>query len=52
MMETIQGYKDTDTEPKIQSNTWVVVADILRMFFLLNKMISFMMSMNTKKGQH
>ena len=49
MIETIQGYKDTSTEPKIQSNTWVVVADILRMFFSLNKMISFMMSMNTTK---
>ena len=49
MIEIIQEYKNTNSEPKIQSNTWVKVADILRMFFSLNKMISYMMSMNTKK---
>jgi hypothetical protein len=49
MIITIQGHKDKNTEPKIQANTNVLVADLLRMFYSLNKMLSYMMSMNTTK---
>ena len=49
LLEIIQEYKDVGINPSIVYNTTIWQKDILQMFNVLNKMISFMMSMETTR---
>jgi hypothetical protein len=49
LIEIIQDYKDNDNEPDITNITSLKAQDILMMFNVLNKMITYMMSMNTTR---
>ena len=49
LIETIQEYKDGGNEPSIVYNTIIRQNDILVMFNVLNKTISFMMSMDSTR---
>ena len=49
LLEIIQEYKDVEINPPIVYNTTIWQKDILQMFNVLNKMISFMMSMETTR---
>ena len=49
LIETIEDFHDSGVDPPIVYNTAIRHRDILLMFNVLNKMISFMMSMNTTR---
>jgi hypothetical protein len=49
LIAIIQDYKDNDNEPDLINITHLKVQDILMMFNVLNKMISYMMSMETTR---
>jgi hypothetical protein len=50
LLEIIQEYKDVGINPPIVYNTTIWQKDILQMFNVLNKMISYMMSMDTTRA--